>query len=492
MKVELRNKRIEEDLFMKKRKEVLFIWPTGKEVDLEEAVDYQKALPEAKNFSKIVERLHEEERTVVFPRAGTPILEDMIRLCQKLVDLGVPLIPVTTDSYTRLLQFQKVEEALKESYREGRAKLNGFPVVNYGVKKTRKLVESVREGGFTPRVSRLAQPIVAEIAFASGMTAIGTCPFISFGAYEKNCTLEEAIKTSQYVSRLAGYYAEKGVTIAADVHGWIPTGVFPLSVNIATMIISALLSAEQGVKRIIPLVHSMGNMVQDLAYVQVTKKLMREYLDRFGFRDVLIPGVSLQQVPLYPMPQDRAEAFAYIDYTAMLACLAGVESVFLRTVDEGTGIPDESAHELTYRSANWIFNVVRQQKIQIRLDGLDQEVRITEAEVRAILEKVLEMGEGDVAIGSVRAVAEGILDSPFSPNQNVKDKVLGIKDINGAVRYLEFGNLPIPEEIKQFHKEKVAERERREKREMNYFVSIEDFWAFSRGRIIGRSNDSKK
>jgi len=409
----------------------------------------------------------------------------MIRLCQRLVDLGVLLIPVTTDSYTRLLQFDRVEEAIRESYETGRPKLNGFPVVNYGVRQTRRLVESVREGGFNPRVSRLAQPIVAEIAFASGMTAIGTCPFISFGAYEKDCALEEAIRTSQYVSRLVGYYTERGVVLTADLHGWIPTGIVPLSVNIATMIASALMTAAQGVRSIMPLIHSMGNVVQDVAYVNVAKRLIREYLDRFGFEEVSIPGISLQQIPLYPMPQNMGEAFAYIDYTAILACLCQAESVFLRTIDEGLGIPDEKAHELTYQSANWIFQVVRPQAIRMMLEGLDEEERIAEMEIRAILDRLLELGDGDIVLGSIRGVEEGAIDSPFSPNRHVKGLVLGVKDMKGAVRYLEFGNLPIPEEAKEFHREKVAERQRAEGRKIDYMVSIEDFWAFSKGRLKG-------
>lgn len=483
--IRTKNKRIEEDEFLSMRKQVLSTWPTGKEVDLEEAVDYQRSLPERKNVFKIVQWLKEEGRTVVFPRAGTPLLEDMIRLCQRLVDLGVLLIPVTTDSYTRLLQFQKVEEALKESRETGRPKLNGFPIVNYGVKHTRRLVESVREGGFNPRVSRLAQPIVAEIAFASGMTAIGTCPFISFGAYEKDCTLEEAIRTSQYLSRLVGYYSERGVILTADLHGWIPTGIIPLSVNIATLIASALITAEQGVKSIMPLIHSMGNMVQDIAYVNVTKRLLREYLDRFDFKDVSICGISLQQIPLYPMPQDMGEALAFTHYTAILACLCEAESVFLRTVDEGLGVPDEKAHELTYRSANWIFNVLRGQRIRMRLEGLEEEERIAEMEIRAILERLLEMGDGDIVLGSIKGVEEGTIDSPFSPNKHVKGLVLGVKDTRGAVRYLEFGKLPIPQEAKEFHRERVAEREKAEGRKIDYMVSIEDFWAFSKGKLKG-------
>jgi methylaspartate mutase epsilon subunit len=486
LRVGIKNKRIDEGTFIKMRDPVLSIWPTGKEVNLKEAVDYQLNLPPEKNFLKVTEELHRQGKTVVFPRAGTPILEDQIHLCRKLVESGVPLIPVTTDSYTRLLQLERVEQALQESIRVGRPMLNGYPIINHGVKKTRQVVESIQSGAFNPRLSRLCYPLASEIAFASGMTGVALSAFVSFGAYEKNCSLEDSIAQCQYVARLIGYYADRGVTITADHHGWIPTGVFPLSVNLATVIADALICAEQGVKSVIPLVHSMGNMAQDLAWIRVTTRLLREYLDRLGYGDVIIPGTFGAQTPLYPMPQGVGGAFAYLNYTAFLAALGKVESVFLRTIDEGAGIPTEEAHAVSYESANWFFEVMRGQAMDCEIAGAPEEERIAEMEIRAILEKLLEMGDGDVAVGSVLAVEAGVIDSAFSPNKRAKDQALGMKDSCGAMRYIEFGNLPIPEEAKEFHRKKLAERSKKEGRKMDYEVMIQDFWAFSKGELIGK------
>jgi methylaspartate mutase epsilon subunit len=488
MDMKIKHKRIDEDRFLEMRKEVLAQWPTGKEVDLDEAVEYQKKLPESKSFLKITEKLHKEGRTVVYPRAGTALVEDMISLCRRLVASGVRYVPVTTDSYTRLLQFKRVEDALEETKRTGRTVLNGYPLINHGVKKTRKVIESVDEGAFDPRVSYKAQPLGSEIAFASGMTGMATGPFISWGAYEKNATLEETIAVSQYVQRLIGYYADRGVIITTDLHGWIVTGVQPMSVNLATMMAEAMMAAEQGVKSIIPLVHFMGNMAQDLAWLRVTPRLMREYLDRFGYKDVIIPGTFAAQTPLFPMPQGMGGAFAFPDYTAVVAALGKAESVFLRTIDEGAGVPTEDAHALTYESANWFFDVIRGQRIEFEIKETAEEERITELEIRAILDKLLEMGDGDIVVGSIKGVAAGVIDSSFSPNRQVHDRVIGVKDCKGAIRYVDFGNLPLPEEVKEFHREKVAERAKAEGREMNYEVTVQDFWAFSKGNLLGKGS----
>jgi len=484
MEVEITQKRIDEDRFMKMREEELSIWPTGKEVDLEEAVEYQRNLPESKNFCKVTQRLHREGRTVVFPRAGTPILEDEIELNRTLVESNVPLIPVTSDSYTRHLQLEKAQQALEESIKTGTPLLNGYPIINHGVKNTKKVVEAC-DAAFNPRLSRLSQKLGGEIAFASGMTALPPSIFQLFGNYEKKVTLAECIRDCQYVFRLMGYYTEKGPIITADIHGWNPNAVFPLSIHIATIILNALIGAEQGVKSVIPLIEFQGYIAQDLAWFNITPRLMREYLDTFNYMDVLIPGAFANQIPLYPVPQDQGGVFAYLNYTAFVAALAKAEAAYVRTIDEGAGIPTKEAHAVSYRSANWIFNVIRTQDFHFDSADVKIEEEIAEKEVRAIVDTVIEMGNDDVVVGSIRAVEAGVLDSPFSPNIHVHNNVMGIRDVKGACRFLEFGNIPMPKEVREFHKAKVAERESVEGIKMDYNVSINDFWALSKGRIKG-------
>jgi methylaspartate mutase epsilon subunit len=123
MDIKVRNKKIDEKEFLKERQEVLSMWPTGKEVDLEEAIEYHKRLPDHKNFMKVAERLHREGKTVVFPRAGTPILEQEIELVKTLYESGLPLIPVTPDSYYRAAKFERAQKGLDESIRLGRPML---------------------------------------------------------------------------------------------------------------------------------------------------------------------------------------------------------------------------------------------------------------------------------------------------------------------------------------------------------------------------------
>ncbi|MDR2615140.1 MAG: methylaspartate mutase subunit S [Oscillospiraceae bacterium] len=481
----VRQKRIDEDVFLKKlRPEVLSAWPeTGRECDLDEAVAYQKALPESKNFTKALAKYRAEGKIGLFPRSGVPVVEKEIELLKALDAVGVRLFPFTTDSYTRNLRLDRAKEGLEESIKTGEMKLNGYPIINHGVKTTRRVVESV-PGAFDPRSSRVANSFVGEVAFASGMTAMPNSFFGWIGGYDKLATPEECIETAQYLGRLIGYYADRGVIISTDTHGWLPNGVIPMYVNIATQIIEALISAEQGVRSIVPLMNFQGNLTQDLSEIKAAPGLFRRYLDRFGYTDVQIPGIIGNQSSLFAFPQDIGYAYGYINYIAMIAALAPIDACSVKTVDEAVGVPSVESHMQTYRSANWIFNVVRRQGVQYDDDEVETERRICELAVSAIIDKVIDMGDGDLAAGVVRALKAGVLDSPFSINVNVRDLCMGARDLRGACRYIEYGNLPIPAEVREYNDEKIREREKAEGRRLGYKTSIADFWSLSRGYII--------
>jgi methylaspartate mutase epsilon subunit len=478
-KMRIVNKRIDDDLLMKKRREELDKWPTGKEVDFEEAAAYQKSLPDSKVWWKVMVKLREEGRMSVFPRAGTPVLEKMIELCQGLRETGVVLIPVTTDSYTRLGQFEKVQGILDECNRTGKALLNGYPIINQGVKNTRKLVESV-DAAFSPR------GVSSEICIASGLTTYECgLEFITWGAYSKKMTIKELVEKWQNGTRVAGWYADRGVILCTDLHGWLPGAPYPLSVNIVTLILQALTAAEQGMKALYPLVHCMGNMAQDMAWIRYTPKVIRKYLDKFGYKDCQIIGCCPAQTPLFPNPIDMGGAFAYLSYIAMVGALCQCNATDLRSIDEAAGVPDKGTNAVSYRAAKWIFDVVREQDINFFVKDSETEEVITEKEVEAIMAKILDMGDGDIIDGTMKAVEAGMLDSPWSPNITVKDKVLGVRDIHGACRYLEFGNLPFNKYMKDWHRSKIAEREKLEGKKADYHTAVRDLWSFSKGKIVG-------
>ena len=73
--MEIKNKKISEEEFAELRQEVLLQWPTGKEVVLQEAVDYHKSLPREKIFADKLLGAKKSGRTLIQPRAGVPVRE---------------------------------------------------------------------------------------------------------------------------------------------------------------------------------------------------------------------------------------------------------------------------------------------------------------------------------------------------------------------------------------------------------------------------------
>jgi methylaspartate mutase epsilon subunit len=90
------------------------------------------------------------------------------------------------------------------------------------------------------------------------------------------------------------------------------------------------------------------------------------------------------------------------------------------------------------------------------------------------------MGEGDPVLGSLRSLQAGVLDIPWAPNQYVAGKVIPVRDASGAVRYLDHANLPFDREILEYNRQKIREREQRDRRKVDYQAAIFDVTEVSR------------
>jgi len=83
-------------------------------------------------------------------------------------------------------------------------------------------------------------------------------------------------------------------------------------------------------------------------------------------------------------------------------------------------------------------------------------------EVRPIIDRVLEMGDGDVAIGTVRAFAAGVMDVPWSPNRHVRSRVMPARDADGCLRILDAGLMPLPKDVLEVHESRLRQRAARD------------------------------
>ena len=99
--MKIKNKKITTDEFMELRKEVLEGWSTGKDVDLNNAFEFHKSLPENKIFSKKLIKAKQENITLIQPRAGVALVDEQIKLLSYLQNVGeADLLPTTTAFYT--------------------------------------------------------------------------------------------------------------------------------------------------------------------------------------------------------------------------------------------------------------------------------------------------------------------------------------------------------------------------------------------------------
>lgn len=473
----VRNQRWSDEEFQEERKKVLSLWPTGKDVDLDDAVEFHKTLPLGKNYAEVVARAKSEGRTLVQPRGGVALVDDHIKLLRCLQDQGgADLLPTTTDTYTRNLKFREAHHGIEASLKAGRSMLNGLPVVNHGVRNVREIIEAldrpvmVLSGTPFPRLT-------SEITLAAGFTGFLGAGICYTASYIKDLTIEEGIKNYQYLDRLVSFYAEHGVSIHREQPGFLTGTLIPPGIGIAIAVMETLLAAGQGLRH-----YSVGlaqnlDLVQDVAGLKALEEVCHDYLKRLEYEDMFVSVASHQWMQAFP--SDQAGAFSVIVMGGIIAALAGATQVITKTTHESVGIPTMEANAEGVRATKMAIRMVRERKMPLDSE-MKEEMEIIRMEACSILDKTLELGDGDVAIGAVRGFEAGIIDVPWAPNRHVKGEVIPVRDAQGAIRYLEYGDLPFNREIKKYHEDKLRQREKRENRKLDYETAVFDITEISR------------
>ena len=451
--------RIPEDLFDRMRVRNLARWPTGAEVNLEEALERHAGLPRHKRLGEVMREAAAEGRCLTPPRGGFGTFELQKALMQALDREGLAdVVPTTTDSYTRNEQFHLAQNGVSESERLGRSLLNGYPMVNYGVAKAAQLIDAIEKPAIM--LTGTAMPrLTGEISFAGGYTGYLGSGIAYTSSYTKELSIEEGIRNYQYLDRLAALYQDRGIELHRRQPGFLTGTNIPPSVAIIVAILDLLLAAAQGVKNYGLEMGETLHLVQDAAAVKACRELCQEYLVRKGYHDVFTPVTLLHWMGAWP--QDEAQCAALVSYGGTLAAIAGANSVTTKSTHEAFGIPTPKANAEGLRITRTAVYLAR----RIRLDSMQEfkdEVDLIKREVRPVVDKVLEMGDGDAAVGTVRACQAGVLDIPWSPNRWVRSRVMPARDVDGCMRIFDPGLMPFPKDVMQIHEEKLRQRASRE------------------------------
>jgi methylaspartate mutase epsilon subunit len=443
----------DEDRFQRVRQGVLASWPTGAEVDLDEAAQYHREMPPTKNIPWALREARAQERTLVMPRGGVADIDQHIALLQRLGQAGADLLPTTVDSYTRELRYEEAERGLAESRKLGRSLLNGFPAVNYGVRACRRIAEAVD----APLFARTAAPdcrLTHDIMCAGGYTSCTAGPIVFTLGYAKDYPLARAIEAWQYTYRLIGAYRERGVTIGIEHYLAISTLV-PHSIQMACAILDTLIAAAQGVRNIALGIGQQCHLAQDAAALRAYPALGRHYLDAFGFCDVELSTVMSQWMGGFP--KNEGQAFGVICMGALAGYLGGVTYMVTKSAHEAHGVPTPEANMHGIAASKTVLRLLQDQKLA-PIPEIAAEQAIIEAETCAIVDRALDLGEGDAALGAIRAIEAGVIDVPFSPQRSNAGEALPARDWRGAVRLARFGRVPIPKAIREHHESELARR----------------------------------
>ena len=481
--MDIKNKKLTNDQFFAEREEVLRHWPTGANVDFNEAVAYQKSIPSEKRFGVKLEEGLKESRTLIQPRAGVALYDEHIKLLQYLEKEGeADLLPTTVDSYTRLNRYKEAETGIAKSRETGRSMLNGFPIVNYGVDICREVTSSLRK----PVQVRHGTPdarLLTEISIAGGFTSYEGGGISYNIPYSKNHSLEKTIAHWQYTDRLIGMYEEAGVSINREPFGPLTGTLIPPCISNSVGVIESLLAATQGVKDITVGYGQCGNLIQDVAAIKALKAVTREYLDKHGYNDVRISTVFHQWMGGFP--QDEAQAFGVISWGAAAAVLAKATKVIVKTPHEAMGVPTMEANAAGLRASKQLVSMLHDQDFTT-MPAVINECDIIIKEMHCILNKVEELGKGDYVLGAIAAFEAGVIDVPFAPSRFNAGKVMPARDNTGAVRLLDAGNLPFTKDLLDFHRQKLEERGKFEKRAVSFQMVIDDIYAIGKGFLVGR------
>ena len=171
--------------------------------------------------------------------------------------------------------------------------------------------------------------------------------------------------------------------------------------------------------------------------------------------------------------------------SSVVAALSKATKMINKTPLESIGIPTKEANAAGIKASKLVANMLQDQKYEEN-PKLDAETAQIKKEVNCLLDSVYRLGDGDLAIGTVKAFEQGVLDIPFAPSKFNAGKMLPARDNEGCIRILDFGNLGLTDDIKEFHKQKIEERAKEEGRPMSFKMTIDDIYAVSMGKLIGR------
>jgi methylaspartate mutase epsilon subunit len=444
---------VDNETFETSRQEVLEQWKTGSGARL--LPGNARFLLRQPSFPRIQAQTRMGQGEVlVQPRSGVALVGEQIKLFKNFKRAGVKVLSYQVDSLTRNNNYVGAEEAIVESRVSGVSTINGFPVINHGVTGLRRVAQQIRMPLQTRHSTRDPR-LLAEISYAGGVTSFEGGAICYNIPYYKDYSLAESIRNWQYVDYLTGLYHKLfGVVLDREFFGTLTATLIPPCIAIVTNILETLLAVRQGVKCVSLGYAEQGHRSQDIAAIRMMKEMTSEILGNMGYKDVQLNTVFYQYMAAFPPTQDRADEL--IRNSAITAARSGATRMIGKTPVEAFRIPTLTDNITGIELIN--SGLATAADCHVDEARVAEECAVIRREVEAIFESVIIAGHGDVAQGVVTGFQKGFIDIPFSPSVHNRGEVMTTRDVEGAVRFLSFGNLQLDRETRQFHADKVSER----------------------------------
>lgn len=478
-------KKIDIEDFFEMRKKFLENYKSLDDFDLDTAIRFHKSLPEYKNFQKMLEKSIQDNRIATEAYSKETLLEDLIKNLNSLHRVGqADFLSVIIDSHTRENHYENARTILEDSIKSNKSLLNGFPLISYGIKLARKIINDVEVPLQIKHGSADAR-LLAEFSFLGGFSAFDGGGISHNIPFSKSVPLKDSLENWKYVDRLVGFYEEHGVKINREIFSPLTATLVPPAISNSIQILETLLAVEQGVKNITIGVAQYGNITQDIASLLALQEQIKFYLDTFSFKDINISTVFNQWIGGFP--ENELKAYSLISYSATVALFAKANRIFIKNIDEYSKNSLDNTMINSLVLTKTILDIGNNQKINNYEEIIFEKEQIKK-ETAQIITKIFSNCDGDLRKAIVEAFEYGEIDVPFAPSKYNIGKMMPARDSEGMIRYLDIGNLPFETMIEEFHHNKIKERAINENREIDFQMTIDDIFAMSQGKLINKKS----
>lgn len=389
--------------------------------------------------------LSQASTLLIQPRCGVSDHQEMLALLRFLEHAGgADILTLTIDSYTRLNQY---EQAASGKH------LNGYPLVTHGVACGQELVASVRR----PVQVRHGSPdgrLLVEVSYASGASGFEGGGISYNLPYCKDVPLRRSLAHWRYVDRLTGLLSEWYI-LDRETFGPLSSVLMPPSISIAISILEMALAVEQGVQCVTIGYPQSGCVVQDIAALQSIPTLCRRHVETRGLPMPALFTSFHQWMGVFP--EEEAKAMALLALGATTAVIGNATKLINKTFQEAKGVPTKEANAACIRFCKEVARYSAQlAAFASPAERLEEERYWLEREVEEILAAVYVLDRGDLAEAIASAFDKGLLDIPFPASRHARGAVIPARSQDGAIRYLQVGQLPFSDATLAFHREKLG------------------------------------